>query len=66
MLGVSERALYEWLRRRDPASGAPLIPHLRLGRRVLVSRAWLEAQIAALGTAEPGGGSPGPERKGGA
>lgn len=42
-LGVSQRALYEWLRwKRD---GTPEIPHVRLGRRVLIRRSWLDQVI---------------------
>lgn len=48
LLGVSQRALYEWCRLRDAVTGKPLVPHLRLGRWVLVSRAWVESRLASL------------------
>lgn len=49
VLGVSERHVRELLRRRDPATGQPVIPSGRLGRRVLVPRSWLEEFVAASG-----------------
>ncbi|MEJ5222455.1 MAG: helix-turn-helix domain-containing protein, partial [Tepidiforma sp.] len=55
VLRVSERSLREWLyRRRD---GQPVIPHVRLGRRVLIRREWVEQILT--GTTQPPGGHPG-------
>lgn len=55
LLRVSERALREWMHhRRD---GSPVIPHVRLGRRVLIRRDWVESVLS--GTTQPLGGSRG-------
>lgn len=46
-LGVSRPFLYELLRRRE--NGQPVVPHVRLGRRVLLPRPWLEELAAGAG-----------------
>lgn len=55
LLRVSERALREWMyHKRD---GYPVIPHVRLGRRVLIRRDWVESVLA--GNTQTPGGDPG-------
>lgn len=50
MLGISEWTVYDWVRKK-------LIPHIRVGKRVLFRRnsilQWLEAQEQASVTVEP-------------
>jgi excisionase family DNA binding protein len=56
MLRVSESALREWMHhRRD---GQPRVPHIRLGRRVLIPREWVDGVIASAGSTQPPGGGP--------
>jgi excisionase family DNA binding protein len=56
VLRVSESALREWMRHhRD---GQPRVPHVRLGRRVLIPREWVDGVIAGAGNAQPPGGGP--------
>ena len=55
VLRVSERSLREWMHhKRD---GYPVIPHVRLGRRVLIRRDWVESVLA--GDTQPPGAGPG-------
>jgi len=51
ILGISPAALYDWTRR--PREGGPRVPHVRLGRRVLVRRDWVDWVV-------DGGNSPAP------
>lgn len=50
MLGVSEWTIYDWARRK-------IIPHIKVGKRVLFRRAsilqWLDEQEQASVAAEP-------------
>ena len=56
ILRVSESALREWMHhRRD---GQPRVPHVRLGRRVLIPRQWVDDVIASAGSTQPSGGGP--------
>lgn len=63
-LGVSRGFLYELLRRRE--DGVPVVPQLRLGRRVVIARSWLDGLTASAGVRQAAAGEQLPSSPAGA